>query len=134
MARMSDNDECPSGNFGDISQLTNWILDSGTTCHMMPEVSVFIPGSLEEMYKYTEVADRHHVPVKQKGQAQIKMCDNDGYTFIATLHNVFLAPDLCDRLLSIVTLINLGHTCLFQKRVLHGVLRSKREKCGYITT
>ena len=83
---------------------------------MMPEVSVFIPGSLEEMYKYTEVADRHHVPVKQKGQAQIKMCDNNGYTFIATLHNVFLAPDLCDRLFSIITLMNLGHTCLLQKR------------------
>ena len=44
MARMSVNDECPSGNFGDSSQLTNWILDSGATCHMTPEVSVFIPG------------------------------------------------------------------------------------------
>ena len=25
MARMSSNDECPNGNFGDSSQLTNWI-------------------------------------------------------------------------------------------------------------
>ena len=38
MARMSNNDECPSGNFGDSSQLTNWILDYGATCHMKPEV------------------------------------------------------------------------------------------------
>ena len=29
MARMYGNDECPSANFGDSSQLTNWILDSG---------------------------------------------------------------------------------------------------------
>ena len=36
MARMSDNDECPGENFGESSQLTNWILDSGATCHMMP--------------------------------------------------------------------------------------------------
>ena len=33
MARMSNNDKCPSGNFGDSSKLTNWILDSGATCH-----------------------------------------------------------------------------------------------------
>ena len=39
MARMSDYDECTSGNFGDSLQLTNWILGSGSTCHMTPEVS-----------------------------------------------------------------------------------------------
>ena len=33
---MSGNYEGPSRNFGDSSQLTNWILDSGTTCHMKP--------------------------------------------------------------------------------------------------
>ena len=32
MARMSGNDKCPSGNFGDSSQLINLILDSGATC------------------------------------------------------------------------------------------------------
>ena len=43
------------------------------------------------------------------------MCDNNGKTFIATLYNVLLAPDLCDRLFSIITLMNAGHTCIFQK-------------------
>ena len=43
---MSDNDEFPSKHFGDSSQLINWILDSGVPCHMTPEVSDFIPGSL----------------------------------------------------------------------------------------
>ena len=33
------------GNFRDSLQLTNWILDSGEMCHMMPEVSDFIPDS-----------------------------------------------------------------------------------------
>ena len=41
MAHMSSNDKFPSGHFGDSSQLTNWILDSGATCHMTPEVSNF---------------------------------------------------------------------------------------------
>ena len=31
------------------------------------------------------------------------------------LYNVILAPDLCDRLFSIIMLMNLGHTCLFHK-------------------
>ena len=43
------------------------------------------------------------------------MCDDNGYTFIATLHNLLLAPDLCDRLFSIIMLMNSGHTCLFRK-------------------
>ena len=43
LACMSDNDNCLSRNFGDSSQLTNWILDSGATCHMKPWVSDFIP-------------------------------------------------------------------------------------------
>ena len=64
---MSGNDECHSENFGDILQLTNWILYSEATFHMTPEVSDFIPGSLEDMDKYIEVADRHHITAKQKG-------------------------------------------------------------------
>ena len=43
MSRISGNDECPSENCGDSKELTNWILDSGATCHMALEVSDFIP-------------------------------------------------------------------------------------------
>ena len=82
---------------------------------MTPEVSDFIPGSLEDTDKYIEVADGHHVTAKQKGQLRIKMCDNNGKPFIATLHKVILAPDLCDRLFSIVTLMHSVHNCLFHK-------------------
>ena len=67
MARMSGNDECPSGNFGVILQMTNWILDSVATCHMTPEVSDFIPCLLEDIAKHVEDTDRHHVTEKQKG-------------------------------------------------------------------
>ena len=65
---------------------------------MPPEVSYFIPGPLEDTDKYIEVAVEHHVPAKQKGQVQIKMCNDNGKTFIAKFHNVLLARDLCDRL------------------------------------
>ena len=61
MAQISSNDERSSEKYGDSSQLTNWILDSGATFHMTPEVSYFIPGSLEDTDKYIEVADGHHI-------------------------------------------------------------------------
>ena len=66
MARMYGNDEFPSEHFCDSSQLTNWILYYGSTCHMKLEVSDFIIGSLEDTDKYIGVADGHHVTAKQK--------------------------------------------------------------------
>ena len=95
---MSSSDNCPSGNFGDSSQLTYWIFDPGATCHMTPEVSYFFPGSLEDTDKQTEIVDRHDITEKQKGQARIKMCEYHGDPFIATLHNMILAQDLRDML------------------------------------
>ena len=103
---MPGNYECTSGNFGDSLQLTNVILDSGATFHMIPEVSDFIPGSLEDTDKHIGVADRQHVTAKQKGQVRIKICGNYRDTFISTLQNVILAPNLCSRVFSIITLMN----------------------------
>ena len=111
----SSNDDCPSRNFGESLQLTNWFLDYEATCHMKLDVSDFIPGLLEDSDKHIEVADRHHVTEKQKRQAQIKMCNDKGNPFIETLHNVLLAPDLSDRIFLIIMLMNPGHTCLFHQ-------------------
>ena len=43
------------------------------------------------------------------------MCDDNGKTSVVTLYNVLLAPDLCDRLFSIIMLMNAGRNCLFHK-------------------
>ena len=61
---MSSDDKRESKDYGDSSQLINWIFDSGATCHITPEVTEFIPGSLEDTDKFIEVADGHHVPAK----------------------------------------------------------------------
>ena len=90
-------------------------MDSGATCHITPEVTDFIPGSLEDTDKFIEVADGHNVTAKQKGSVRIQMCDDNGKKFVATSYNVLLAPHFCDRLFSIITLMNAGHTCLFHK-------------------
>ena len=115
MARMSNDDEREIKEYGDSSQWTNWILDSGATCHMTPEVTDFFPGSLEDTDKFIEVAEGHHVTAKQKGSVRIQMCDDNKRKFVATLYNVLLVPDLCDRLFLIITLMNAKHTCLFPK-------------------
>ena len=61
---MSSDDKHKSKDYGDSSQLTNWILDSGDTCHMTPEVTDFIPRSLEDTDKFIEVADGNHITAK----------------------------------------------------------------------
>ena len=73
---------------------------------MTPEVSDFIPGSLEDTDKHIEVADGHHIKAKQKGQVRIKMFNDNGDPIIATLHIVLLAPDLCNMLFSIIAIMN----------------------------
>ena len=46
LGQIFGNDESTSRYFGDSLQMTNWILDSGETCNITPQVSYFIPGSL----------------------------------------------------------------------------------------
>ena len=56
MTHMSSNKENPKRYFGDSLQLYNWIIDSGVTCHMKPEILDFKPGSLVETDRCIEVA------------------------------------------------------------------------------
>ena len=127
---MSDHDKFPSVIFGDSSQSTNWILDSWATCHMEPEVSVFIPCLLEDTDNYRQTSSHGET----KRTSTNKNCNNNEDPFIATLHNVVLAPDFCNRLFSIIMLLHSGNTCLFKKGFLQVVLCTKRKTCGYITT
>ena len=46
MIHMYSNAKITIRDFGDSSQLTNWILDSGRTCHMTPETSDFYQDHL----------------------------------------------------------------------------------------
>ena len=55
MAQMSVNDKSSNRYFGDSSRLTYWVLYSGATYHMTPQVSNFISGSLEDTDEYIEV-------------------------------------------------------------------------------
>ena len=115
MQLIPGNYKISSRYFSDSLQLTNCVLDSVATCHTTPQVSYFILGLLEYTDKYIEVTYGNFFMAEQKGKFQIIMCDDNGYPFIATLHNIISVPDLCNGLFLIITLINFGHTCLFQK-------------------
>ena len=65
MELMSTNSESSRRHFGDSSQLTNWILGSGATCHMTPDISDFIPGLLVETDIYIKVVDGYFFTAKQ---------------------------------------------------------------------
>ena len=67
MLHIYSNAESPGRNDGDSSQLTNWILDSGDTCKMTPDISYFIPHLLMETYKYIKVVDGQLFTAKQTG-------------------------------------------------------------------
>ena len=82
---------------------------------MTPKFSNFVPLLLIETDKYIEVADGNYVTEKQTGQVQISIHDDNGQLLISTLYNFLSDSDLCDRLFSIIVLMNLGHTCLFHK-------------------
>ena len=70
MAGMSSNKEGSRRYFGNSSQLTNWILDSGTTFHMTPQISDLIPVSLVETDRYIEVADGHLITAKKQEKSK----------------------------------------------------------------
>ena len=72
MAHISGKDWSSSRAFGNSSKLTNWVLDSGATCHMTSYVSDFIPGSLEDTDKYIEAVDGHHVTKEKKYKLKLK--------------------------------------------------------------
>ena len=82
---------------------------------MTPQDLDFIQVLLEDKYINSKAANGIHVKTKQKGQIRKRMCNDNRDTFIATLHNVLVAPDLCSRLFSIIMIINSEHHYLFHK-------------------
>ena len=110
MAHIYSHAESPRRDSGDSLQLTNLILDSGDTCHMTPNISIFILVSMVETDNYIEVVDGHFVTAKQTGEVQIKLSVNNGKPSIDTLCNILFDPDLCDLLFFNNKIINSGHT------------------------
>ena len=79
------------------------------------------------------MVDGHHVTAKQKGSVCIQMFDDNGKTFVATLYNALLAPNLCDKLFSVIALMNAGHTCVFHKGFCMVYFGAKEDNAAALT-
>ena len=64
---------------------------------MNTEIQNFIPVSFIETDKYIKDAYGNFIIEKRTEEAQIKMQDNKGKSFIHRLYNLLLETDLCDR-------------------------------------
>ena len=105
------NMACSSTSF--VGDLYNWVLNSGATCHMTPFLDDFIPGTMETVDKFVEVADGHYVPGKQQGKVRIRMHDDVGRPFQIVLEEVLYILALAERLFLILMCTDKGHKCLF---------------------
>ena len=72
MEHMSTNEEVTRRNYGGRSQLANWILESGATCHMTPDIQDFILSSLVETDKSIKVAYGKFFPAKTESKISNK--------------------------------------------------------------
>ena len=89
-----------------------WIVEQRATRHHQFQIlfQVHYKIRINTLKLRTDITSQ-----RKKSQVWIQTSDNNGDPFIATLHNVLLEPDLCDRSFSIIMLMNLAHTCLFHK-------------------
>ena len=95
MARMSNNAAIPRRDYGYSSQLTHWVLDSGATCHMTPDISYCIPAHLWKQINIS-MLNMGIFHSKKNRISSNKMRDNNVKPFVATLNNLLLSPDLCN--------------------------------------
>ena len=66
MACVYTNEIIPGTDDEYSSQPSNFILDSGATCHMAPDISDFIPGALAGTDKYIEVTNENFVTAEKQ--------------------------------------------------------------------
>ena len=71
---------------------SNWIVDSGATCHMCKDEKLF--ESFEHLHKPQEVilGDRNALEANGQGNVSLEMRLSAGKTKRCVLHNVLYAP------------------------------------------
>ena len=92
---------------------SQWILDSGATCHMCNDKTAF--DSLHPLPSSTNVTvgDGRSLPAAGKGNVTLNMNLPEGRTETCTLHDVLYVPDLAYNLLSITSASKRGKVAIF---------------------
>ena len=92
-----------------------WIMDSGATCHISNNRSLFVEyESLDESQSVT-LGDGHTLEAVGKGVVALKLELEGGKTITGRLHDVLYVPELAYNLLSISKVTKLGKRVDFYK-------------------
>jgi transposase InsO family protein len=103
----------PISEIGDPCNLNNYLPDSGATQHMTPRSADLI-NVVEGQNLGVEVADGHIIKCSTTGDVPIKMQDDDGEEFTATLKDIMYVPGLSRRLFSITKFARHGHMAVIK--------------------
>ena len=92
-----------------------WILDSGATCHMCNQETLF--SDFQRLQKTLNVVlgDGRSLQAIGQGSVVLEMKLPNGKNKACTLHNVLLAPSLAYNLLSVTSASNKGKVVTFSK-------------------
>ena len=83
--------------------MTNWILDSGATCHMYNNKDLFTSLHTLQTPLNITVGDGHNLQVVRRGDVALIMKLPNGKTESCTLHNVLSVPSIAYNLLSVTS-------------------------------
>ena len=81
--------------------LSNWVMDSGATCHMTPYESDFEHNSVSHTQKGVEDADGHNVPANLSSTILIRTKNDAGENITICLIAVLCVPHLERHLFSL---------------------------------
>ena len=91
-----------------------WIIDSGATCHMCNDESMFEDLKCAEDAQEIQVGDGYKVKACGKGNIRLKVEVSEGMNKNCMLYGVLYVPDLSYNLVSVAKAVKAGMLVLFE--------------------
>ena len=91
-----------------------WIIDSGATCHMCNDESMFEDLKCAEDAQEIQVGDGYKVKACGKGNIRLKVEVSEGMNNNCMLYGVLYVPDLSYNLVSVAKAVKAGMLVLFE--------------------
>ena len=93
--------------------INNWLIDSGASKHMTPNLNDFDCDSLEPTGKIVTIADGTELQCHRFGKVTLRMHSDFGQEFYAKLQDVLYVPGLARRLFSVPAFTKQKHSITF---------------------
>ena len=97
------------------SQRNDWIIDSGATCHICCNKTMFDNMESMDEPQVVTLGDGRRIETTKQGTVRLKLKQVDGSYKSGTLHDVLYVPELLYNLLSITKATSLGKTVRFDE-------------------